>query len=131
MAIIELFSKRQKRLQGDIPDVYTYDSIPQPLRVQIVHIIRDSIGERKDYRQDQASQSYKFIYDALCREYGKFTLIEKGYKGSYMEQVLSFLLQTKKTVEVLDVIELTFKYIDRIIKENYHSYTNDTDVKSK
>jgi hypothetical protein len=131
MAIIELFSKRQKRLQGDIPDVYTYDNIPQPLRVQIVHIIRDSIGEHKEYHPDQAGQSYEFIYDTLCREYGKFSLIEKGYRDSYMEQVLNFLLQTNKTEEVLDVVELTFKYIERIIKKDYHNYTYDTDVKIK
>jgi len=49
MAIFDLFSKRQKRLRGEVPDIYTYDDIPQSLRVQIVHIIRDCIGERKDY----------------------------------------------------------------------------------
>ncbi|PTN09871.1 hypothetical protein C8N47_103168 [Mangrovibacterium marinum] len=45
MAIIDLFSKRQKRLRGDVPDVYTYNNIPNDLRVRIVHIIRDAIGE--------------------------------------------------------------------------------------
>jgi len=131
MAIIELFSKRQKRLRGETPDVYTYDEIPQPLRIQIVHIIRDCIGERKDYSQDDAGSSYRFIYDTLCREYGKFTLIEKGYNDSHMEQVLNFLLQTDNTEEVLDVVELSFKYIDRVIKKDYYQYTSNTDVKIK
>jgi hypothetical protein len=45
MPIFDLFSKRQKRLRGEVPGVYTYDQIPQTLRVQIVHIIRDAKGK--------------------------------------------------------------------------------------
>jgi hypothetical protein len=33
MSILDIFSKRQKKLRGDVPDVYTYDSIPEPLKV--------------------------------------------------------------------------------------------------
>lgn len=38
MKIYELFSKRQKRLRGEVPDVYQYETIPPELRVQVVHI---------------------------------------------------------------------------------------------
>jgi hypothetical protein len=38
MPSYDIFSKRQKKLRGKLPDVYIYDEIPQPLRVQIVHI---------------------------------------------------------------------------------------------
>ena len=44
MGIIDLFSKRQRRLRGEFPDVYTYDDLPDTLRVQVVHIIRDAFG---------------------------------------------------------------------------------------
>jgi hypothetical protein len=47
MAIFELFSKRQKRLRGETPDVFSYDGIPQSLRIQIIHIWRDAIGKDK------------------------------------------------------------------------------------
>lgn len=130
MAIIELYSKRQKKLRGEIPDVYVYDEIPQNLRVQIVHIIQDCIGTRKSYSEDYAGDAYEFIYKTLCREYGKFILLEKGNRNN-VEQVLNFLLQTKNTEEALDVIELTFKYIDRVIKKDYYNYTFNTDVKIK
>ena len=46
MGIFDLFSKRQKRLRGEAPDVYTYDEIPEPLRVQIVHIFRDILVKK-------------------------------------------------------------------------------------
>ena len=38
VGVFDIFSKRQKKLRGEVPDVYTYDSIPEPLRVQIIHI---------------------------------------------------------------------------------------------
>jgi hypothetical protein len=128
MPVFDLFSKRQKRLRGEVQDIYTYDKIPESLRIQIVHIIRDAIGESKYSNTDEPRKVYDFLYDTLCREYGKFSLIE-GYNKTSMEQVLNFLLQTPDMEQVIDVIELTFKYIDRIIKKNYHQYANDTSVK--
>ena len=52
MAIFNLFSKRQKALRGDVPDVYTYDDLPNALRVQIVYIWSDVLGSDKDYYGD-------------------------------------------------------------------------------
>jgi hypothetical protein len=127
MAIFDLFSKRQKRLSGEVPEIYIYDQIPQTLRVQIVHIIRDAIGE--DFTGDRKpEQAYKFLQDTLCREYGKFSL-RNEYNEGPMEQVLNFLLTTPKTDEVLDVVELSFKYIDRIIREDYQRYSYQSKVK--
>ena len=48
MAIFDLFSKRQKKLRGEAPDVYSYDEIPNALRVQIVHIWQDVLGNNQD-----------------------------------------------------------------------------------
>ena len=79
MAIVELYSDRQKKLRGEIPDIYQYEGIP--LRVQIVHIIKDTFGESTsifggDYT---ALQLYKYINNTLCREYGVFTLNNRSY----------------------------------------------------
>ena len=75
MSIFDLFSKRQKKLRGEVPDVYTYDKIPQPLKVQIVHIWRDTLGDVGQYHQDRhVYDCYKFIVETLCREYGVFKL---------------------------------------------------------
>lgn len=76
MGVFDLFSKRQKQLSGEVPDVYTYDEIPQPLRVQIVHIWSDALGNVNDYhgRYNSVFNSYKLIVEVLCREYGLFRL---------------------------------------------------------
>jgi len=116
MAVFDLFSKRQKRLRGDVPDVYTYDQIPDHLRVQIVHIIRDVIG--RDRYESKAHNAYNFLHKSLCREYGQFSL-GTGYNESDEECLLNFLLKEKVTDKVIDVIELSFKYIDKIIKADW------------
>jgi len=78
MAIFDLFSKRQKRLRGDVPDVYSYDEVPQPLRVQIVHIWQDSLGSEKEYYNEYigVKGAYKFI---VKRDALKF--LNKNYRS--------------------------------------------------
>lgn len=123
MAIFDLFSKRQKRLLGEIPEVYTYDNIPQHLRVQLVHIIRDAIGT--DNYGNKASNSYNFLHQSLCREYGQFSLGQQYDNDAAC--LLNFLLTSKETDKVIDVIELSFKYIDKIIRQDWE-YTHQVNV---
>lgn len=130
MPVFDLFSKRQKKLRGEIPDVFTYDEIPQTLRVRIVHIIRDAIGEDRYSGDNDAENVYKFIQETLCREYGQFKLTD-GYNEGFEEQVLNFLLKTTETDKVIDVVELSFKYIDRIIRDDYQRYSYKTNPNIK
>lgn len=119
MAIFELFSKRQKKLCGDMPDVYSYEEIPQALRVQIVHIIRDTFGE-DGYSSNDSSGAYQYIHKALCKEYGVFTL--KQHARSDAEAVLDYFLNCDDYEHCLDVIEITFRTIQNYVAENYYSY---------
>lgn len=131
MATFDLFSKRQRRLKGEVPDVYSYDKIPQALRVQIVHIIRDAVGEDKysSYSSSNKSEeTYEFLHQTICREYGVFKL-GKGYNESHQEQLLNYLLQTNKTDEVLDIVELSFKYINKNIRDNFNEFRHYTQPK--
>jgi hypothetical protein len=49
MGIFDLYSKRQKRLQGEVPDVFIYETFPNTLRVQIIMIIKDTIGNPDNF----------------------------------------------------------------------------------
>ena len=44
MQFFKLFSERQKELRGEVPDIYQYETIPNKLRVQVIHIWRDAFG---------------------------------------------------------------------------------------
>ncbi len=123
MAIINLFSKRQKKLRGEVPDVFSYDNMPQPLRVQIVHIIKDAIGEDRYSSDHHANDIYQFLQQTLCREYGVF-MLGKSHHDRPEGQVLNLLLQSQETDKVIDVIEISFKYIDNILRDGYFQYSH-------
>ncbi|WP_394146442.1 STM4504/CBY_0614 family protein [Vibrio atypicus] len=119
MGIFDLFSKRQKRLRGDVPDVYTYDSLPNPLRVQVIHIWEDSIGGGELYCYNpEVKKAYKYITDILCREYGLFKLptAEEFGERNYLTELANFLLKEQDVERQLDVIELSFKVINHITR---------------
>ncbi|WP_395454360.1 STM4504/CBY_0614 family protein [Acidovorax delafieldii] len=116
MPILDIFSKRQAKLRGEVPDVFVYDSLPQELRVQIVHIFRDSLGDEQeaDARGDMVSGAYEFIVNSLCREYGLFKLPgAKDYgRREYVSELFTFILNEKLVERVLDAVELACKIID-------------------
>jgi hypothetical protein len=128
MAIFDLFSKRQKRIRGEVPEVYQYVDLSDALRVQIVHIIKDAIGKDKDVYGyvDRANLAYKFLHEALCREYGLFVLIDNY--SSHQENVLNFFLKTEDYEKAIDIIELAFRYVHLIIREGFQQYTRNTQV---
>ncbi len=123
MAIFDLYSKRQKKLRGDIPDVYTYEDIPQSLRVQIIHIWKDTIGSYSDSynHRNRIEKNYEFIVDVLCREYGLFELpTVNKHNRNYEIELSNFLLQEKNLDKIIDIIELSFKVVNQITSK--HSY---------
>lgn len=122
MPIFDLFSKRQKQLRGEMPDVYSYDALPKTLRVQIVvYIIRGAIGHeampspwhRSSYNSS-IRENYKYVVDALRREYGVLQLA----KGStYLEELQEFFLAETDMDKAFDVVELCFHVIDTRTRE--------------
>lgn len=119
MAIFDIFSKRQKRLRGEVPDVYQYTDLPHSFRVQVIHIVRETIGE--DYGPGyDAGGIYEGIHKALCREYGVFSL-KKHAQNNY-EAIFDFFLNEKSHERCIDVIELSFKYINHVVRQEYWRY---------
>jgi len=93
---VDLFSTRKRLAALDgVADVYRYDELPKPLRVQLAQIAKCAIGpDYKDngsfIRPDKSLPSWatwNTIHTTLCREYGRKSL---SSHGSPMDQVLSF-----------------------------------------
>ncbi|MFO0129797.1 MAG: AbiJ-NTD4 domain-containing protein [Pseudanabaena sp.] len=124
MTIFETFSKRQKRHRGDVPDVYVYEEISKSLRVQIVHIIRDTIGQGEPYSGYSPRDCYAYIHKSLCKEYGVFTL--KEYARSDDEAVLDYLLNCDSYERCLDIVEICFRIIENYVAHNYDYYKQTT-----
>ena len=129
LRILDIFSKRQKRLRGEVPDVYNYDEIPNPLRVQIIHIWWDVLGGpplyNTEYGGEECRECYRIVVEGLCREYGLFQLPPArgvGGRRHYLQELADFLLQQQETEHVLDAIELSFRVVDRVARD--HSPVN-------
>lgn len=108
LGVFDLFSKRQKELRGEVPDVYIYDDIPQKLRVQLIHIIQHFTNEE----HYDHGKFYEGIHKILCKEYGVFTLKQNEWDDDYNHEkiILEYLLNTKDFEQILDILELFYKY---------------------
>ena len=118
MPIFDLFSKRKKNLARSMHDVYLYDKVPYKLRVQIIQIIEEKIGNYVDYHAgeyfEKTKKCYQFIVVTLRKEYGKYYLnIDHSLNTDYRIELLQFI-QKCTTDEFLDCVELSAKVIEDI-----------------
>jgi hypothetical protein len=120
MALLDLFSRRKRQAQGISTDVYSYDEIPNKVRVQIVHIFKDAIG---GYYEGYESPS-KLVWDECVRtirqEKGVFELIK--YSDSPELEFCNWILQETEIATLLDGIELTLRFIDKYVRENDYQF---------
>lgn len=128
MAIFDLFSKRQRRSRGEVPDVYVYDKLPHGLKVQIVHIIRDAIGV-DNYGSIKALKLYELIHHTLCKEYGVFELVEN--ESSDELAVFNYFLREASVELSLDVIELCFRIISFIDDDRDYLYSTQRKIEAE
>ncbi len=115
MPVVDLFSKRQKRARGEVPDIYVYEDLPKQLRVQIIHIIKDAFGDGSFYESNGHPQNYfQLVNQALCKEYGVFELVNK-YSRSDSESIFAFFLEqesnlNKKKFNQIELDEIKNQY---------------------
>ena len=125
--ITNIFSKRQKRLRGEFPDVYQYENFPIEFRRQIIMISRDVIGAEtwSRYHGTQGSlQITTKIYDQinaiLCKEYGVFKLSVSSKTSS--EAIFTYFLKCENHEYILDIIELLSRSISQLRLQYQHEH---------
>jgi hypothetical protein len=116
MPIYDLFSKRQRRELGELPDVYRYDSVPNKLRVQIAHILRDAFG-KDGYYNNEAGQGFGAIEKILARELGLFSL----GRNESEKNVIDFIVNADNVEHVLDAVEVAFRVLEWTHMSGNHS----------
>lgn len=110
MSTFDLYSKRQKNKL----DIYTYDPIPDKLRVQIKYIIEDFIS-KNGLSKYSYEKFWELIYEVLTREHGVRQLYYSGfgYRGDNSHQVIQYLLEQQETEKVIDTVEISFRAISK------------------
>ncbi|MBZ8120559.1 MULTISPECIES: STM4504/CBY_0614 family protein [Bacillus cereus group] len=105
----ETFSKRAKKRTGQIKDVYTYNIVPDRLRMQVIHIWEQAIGEFNEPIWDVVNKT-------MSKELGLYNLTSVKLQSSF--QRCAVFLQTCTDTEAIDFIELSFI----IYKKDYETY---------
>ena len=116
MSILELFSKRQKKLRGEYPDVFQYENIDEKFRVQVVQIIEDTIGTDEKRYENVTDKAYEYIHKTLCKEHGVFKLGKS--RELYSSAISNYFLDEEDHEKCLDIIELSFHVIDTYVRQN-------------
>lgn len=111
--IFDLFSRRNRNSSKEI---FTYDILPKEFRIQVIHIWVDALGNYYNsfYGESEPSNKiWEFIHKQLCKEYGIFVLSQRG--NSPFEKC-QYFIQEAEIERTLDIIELTFRYIDKVMR---------------
>ena len=126
MPITEIYSKRLKSALGDLPDLYTYDSIPQELRIQVTYLWAEltSISQHSSWplSKNSKKQMYQQVSQTLAREYGRLQLVENQHYNHYNLHCYAFLLNCS-TEQALDIIELSFQVLLEMSSSVGHQYS--------
>lgn len=141
MFINDIYSKRQRKLRGEIPEVYRYDNLPRQLRVQIIHILRKSLGDLNQLTADHiylmkspyfedVNECYVCISEKLCSEHGILNLPTlHSEKPNIMNDLFDLFLQEANVDKAIDFIELSFDTVDcRTRMQNYLGRTNAAEI---
>jgi hypothetical protein len=125
MPIFDLYSKRQKKLRGETPDVFQYEEFPREFRVQVIHILRETLGNPSMSMIDsQATKTYEHIHNVLCREYGLFRLSEEASypNPDFQTAIFNFLLRCGDCERIIDVVETSFRAVDTLARDPSYEY---------
>jgi hypothetical protein len=113
MAVYNLYSKRRNAaLKAGEPEVYSYDEVPAALRVQVVHIWLDALGRSSE--RDPVRSRWDFLGSTMAREKGLMQLI--GHDTS-QHQCIEWLRGKATHEDALDMIELSFRMLDRVMRK--------------
>ena len=116
---MNLYSYRKKVAEGETPDVFIYDKLPEPLRVQIIHIWREAIGRYFVYPNfsyeevNENNAAWEVIHNKFSKERGVLNL---GKENGIDSRCENYFLKWNSVEVALDLVELTFYYIDKIAR---------------
>ena len=120
MRIRNTYSKRQKQVRGELPDIFQYDRLPDKLINQISHLINGYLGECNSYLDIRVSKNlgkkvfpdyiYELMYQELCFNWGEKELIriESVNNQSYGKDIFARLCNEENIEKCLDIVEIIF-----------------------
>lgn len=110
MIIEDLYSRRYKKEHGLFPDVFTYEPMPEKLKITLSKIFSRSLRQCKNINQTYTLEKcYKSIYDSISEEHSFYTIGE-DYE-SYETRILDFFIDEKDIFINLDIVNLVLNML--------------------
>jgi hypothetical protein len=107
VAIRDLFSKRLRRKENSgATEVFFYDYLPEKFRVQLIYILRDSLGKPAEYGGGLADECWHGLHESICREIGVFAL---GPSQVAFENCETWISNAEKIEHIFDLIEIAYQ----------------------
>ena len=110
--MFKMFSKRNQMEQ--MKDNLVYDILPQPLRVQIVHIWQKGFGKDEDWHPGPG-MAYDEIHRILCGEHGELHQLPQVSRRSLHvgEIIAEYFVYLTDTSKALDVVRVVFSTMEK------------------
>jgi AbiJ N-terminal domain 4 len=127
MVLPDVYSRRKRQSEGAGPDVYQYNQVPLHLRVQIIHIFSDAIGDyiESDYGAYH-NKCYDHLVKTLRKEYGVFTIGGGGYNAR--EELFAWIQSETIIDRLLDGYELGLRLIDEYIRSEWATFQHSVEM---
>jgi AbiJ N-terminal domain 4 len=123
MALPNIFARRKRAASGKATDVYSYDTVPTGLRVQVIHILAEAIGPSFD--SSYSSPPGREVCNQLVRLFRKekktFHLTD-GDTNDPQKEFFNWLLNENDSDLCLSGIEVALRMIDSYVRENYYLF---------
>ncbi|MFT8555369.1 MAG: hypothetical protein ABF697_08690 [Zymomonas mobilis] len=132
MVIMDIYSKKLKRANGDVPDVYTYDEIPQGIKETVLYILKSSL--KKIYYSEMDRTLYKekknLFFDNLYDQMKIAGLqLDPSEKNQDKKTSLeNFFLNKASTEDILDIVQLSFGEFSKIEPTQYGKAKSAEDI---
>jgi hypothetical protein len=110
--MFETFSKRNRKEQK--ADILVYDELPQPLKVQIVHIWQNVVPKYAAFWMKGTDSFYRIAANRIYQDFGVFQLTNNARNAT--EDVCNYFLQERDVGKCLTVIELVFDCFVEVVK---------------
>lgn len=113
--VFDIYSKREGRQSGAVPDIYEYENLPLFLRKQIVLLCERVIGKPDYDEKNSAAKFYANVCLILREEYGVLHLFElldldysfrRSHSRPSLYELSEFIFKEKMAKRLLDATEL-------------------------
>ncbi|HVQ07952.1 MAG TPA: hypothetical protein VMS43_05915 [Allosphingosinicella sp.] len=123
MSLIDTFSRRKRqRERAGSDDVYSYDTIPNPLRVQLIQIWEQALGLNRP--SSHGADAIAGLVRIIRRERGVFGLCNNYELVENDEELRRWFLSEQNADFCLDCVELVCRFLQNKVSNEPWRYEN-------